>query len=258
MSAPPEMNDAQSDSGGLLFAVFLLPGGRRRRGKKPLGCNQSLGRKATHDLKMLMPRVPRASGLKRSVSFTACIHGHILGYSYAGVFPDHQMITMVRNPVERVVSNYYHFIHHPDFRHPASIQLHANRLTLREFAEIGCMRNEATRYVAGRDPNDFDFVGITEHFEASVRLFTQLLGLKRELPVSRVNINPERSTPAYPISPEDRSHLLELNRADVAWYDRACEVFAQTFIAQFGAYSIPDAAVMNFLAAEEKDRVAVA
>jgi hypothetical protein len=92
----------------------------------------------------------------------------------------------------------------------------------------------------------------------AVRLFTQLFGVKRELPVSRVNINPERSTPTYPISPEDRSHLLELNRADVAWYDRACEIFSQTFTAQFGSDPIPDAAVRNFLAAEEKDRVAVA
>jgi hypothetical protein len=190
--------------------------------------------------------------------YTDCIHGHILGNAYSGVFPGHQMITIVRNPVERVVSNYYHFLHTPDFRHPASIQLHANRLTLREFAEIGCMRNEASRYVAGRDPEDFDFVGITEHFEASVRVFTKLFGINRILPISRVNINPERSTPTYSISPEDRSHLLELNRADVAWYDRACEIFSQTFTTQFGSDSIPDAAVMNFLAAEEKDRVAVA
>lgn len=172
---------------------------------------------------------------------TECIHGHIPGNAYQDIFPQHQAITFVRNPVQRVVSNYYHFLHHPDERHPASLRLHAEHLTLREFAGIESMRNKATRYVAGRRPEDFDFVGITERFEESLLLFTEVFQIKRPLPVFRDNVNPERTTPTYGISRPDYAHLLRLNSLDVEWYFHACQVFKDRFKARFGVEAVADA-----------------
>jgi Sulfotransferase family len=187
---------------------------------------------------------------------TECIHGHIPGDAYNEIFPGHQTITMVRNPVQRVVSNYYHFLHNPDPRHPASIKLHAEQLTLREFAEIACMRNKATRYVAGRNPEDFDFVGITEEFEESVLLFAKLFQINKSLPVFQDNVNPDRSTPIYDISRSDHAHILDLNAADVDWYFRACKLFAQSFRAHFCTDPISRAlGEMVSLLDEEKGQV---
>ncbi len=187
---------------------------------------------------------------------TECIHGHMLGDAYKNVFPGHQTITMVRNPVQRVVSNYYHFLHNPDPRHPASVRLHAEQLTLREFAEIDCMRNKATRYVAGRRPEDFDYVGITERFEESLLLFAQIFQINKLLPVFQANVNPQRLTPTYPISRADHAHLLELNAADVEWYFHACKIFTQTFENQFGAETVSQAlGEMISLLDAEKDQV---
>jgi Sulfotransferase family len=187
---------------------------------------------------------------------TECIHGHIPGNAYKEIFPRHQTITMVRNPVQRVVSNYYHFLHSPDSRHPASIKLHAEHLSLREFAEIECMRNKATRYVAGRKPEDFDFVGITEEFEESVLLFAKLFQINKPLPILQDNVNPDRRTPIYALSRSDYAHILELNAADVDWYFRACKIFAQTFRAHFCFDPVADAlGEMISLLDEEKGQI---
>ncbi len=161
-------------------------------------------------------------------SDTACIHGHIPGRAYETAFPEHRIITMVRHPVQRVISNYYHFLHRPDERNPDCRRLHERKLSLVEFAELPNVRNEATRYVAGRAPDDFDFVGITERYAESVLLYQRMLKIEWPLPVLHDNVNRERTTPTYPVSLKEYDRIAALNDLDLVWYERACRVFEGT------------------------------
>jgi hypothetical protein len=152
---------------------------------------------------------------------TKMIHGHFLADSFDGLFPERQLLTWVRHPVERLVSNYYHFLRAPDMRDDCCRALHERKLSLREFADLDWMQNMATRYLAGKAVTDFRFVGITEHFEESMRHFSSLLGFRTVMMLPRENINPSRTTERYALSPEDREYILERNAADLAWYNQA-------------------------------------
>ena len=81
---------------------------------------------------------------------TRCIHGHFLGDAFDELVPRPRLVTWLRHPVERVVSNYYHFLRSPDPRDTCCRDLIEKGLSLEQFAELDWMRNEATRYMAGK------------------------------------------------------------------------------------------------------------
>jgi len=155
----------------------------------------------------------------------ACVHGHFLADAFDGpeAGAGSTLITWVRHPVDRVVSNYYHFLRSPDMRDDCCRALYERRLGLREFAELDWMRNEATRYLAGKSVDAFAFVGVAEHFEDSLGVFADDFGWPGSLAAPRVNTNPARTTDSYVLADEDYEHILGLNTLDLAWYQRAVE-----------------------------------
>lgn len=152
---------------------------------------------------------------------TECIHGHFFADTFDDIFPDRQLITWLRHPVERVVSNYHHFLRSPDLRDDCCRTLLDQKLTLREFAELDWMRNMAARYLNGVPLDDFAFVGVAERFLESLHLFGRIVGWPAPLGVPRDNINPARLTERYEISPADHDHILALNPIDLRLYQDA-------------------------------------
>jgi hypothetical protein len=150
-----------------------------------------------------------------------CIHGHFFADAFDGLCAQRRLITWVRHPVDRVVSNYYHFLRSPDMRDSCCRILHERRLSLREFAALDWMRNEATRYLAHKMVGEFAFVGIAERFEESLRIFGDEIGWLGTLEAPCVNTNPDRTTPNYDLSTEDYDYILGLNTSDFAWYSEA-------------------------------------
>jgi hypothetical protein len=157
---------------------------------------------------------------------TEIIHGHFLGDSFDGLYPQRQLLTWVREPVERVVSNYFHFLRAPDMRDTCCQALHERKLGLREFAELDWMRNLSSRYLAQKPLDEFQFVGISERFGESMAQFCQVYGIKNEIGLPRVNTNPDRRTDRYEISVADRAFIQDLNAIDLAWYNQALERLA--------------------------------
>jgi len=151
------------------------------------------------------------------------IHGHFLADSFDDLLPNRQLLTWVRHPVERLVSNYYHFLRAPDMRDDCCRELHERRLSLREFAELDWMRNLATRYMANKPVDDFQFVGITEQFQRSIQVFCSTYGFRNVMVFPRENTNPDRRRERYSLSPDDHAYILERNAVDYAWYNRALE-----------------------------------
>ena len=152
---------------------------------------------------------------------TQCIHGHFFADAFSDLFPAGQLITWVRHPVERVVSNYQFFRRNPGIQDACCQALHQRRLTLTEFADLDWMRNEATRYLAGKSFNDFAFVGVAERFAESLSLYHSLFGGFPTGPLPQDNVNPHRRTLKYPLSAEEYGYIIDRNIADLRWYNQA-------------------------------------
>ena len=158
---------------------------------------------------------------------TRCIHGHFLADTFDGLFPQRELITWLRHPVERVVSTYYHFLRTPDLRDHCCRALYEHQLSLREFAELDWMRDTASRYAADKVGSDFAFIGIVEQFEESLFRFHAQFGGLTELPTPKNNVNPARSLSGNRVTPADRAHILARNEQDHRWYEQARTALAR-------------------------------
>ncbi len=150
-----------------------------------------------------------------------CIHGHFPPEALLPQFPQAKLITWVRDPVERVISSYYHRLRDPDWNNPISRQLHEQRLSLIQFAELDLMRNEIARFMGGKRPREFAFIGHTEQFDASLVRFREQFGFPA-VPVPRENCNPARTTDRYDVDARTRRRIAALNELDFKIYEEIC------------------------------------
>jgi len=151
-----------------------------------------------------------------------CIHGHFPPDALLPEFPGSKLITWVRDPVERVISSYYHRLRDPDWQHPITRELHEKKLSLTDFAALDLMRNEMARFFGTKRPKDFAFIGRTESFESSVDRFRSQFGFNA-VPIPRENCNPLRTAEQYSIDAATRRRIATLNELDVSLYDEICD-----------------------------------
>lgn len=158
-------------------------------------------------------------------------------------------LTFLRNPVERVISLYFHNVHRPSRYHD---RIHAEGIGLAEFvrSRVSCqVENSMTQFIAGiehvaeRDravfrhgcPERlldvakqnlvewFDVIGFTERPDESFQLLAGYFGLP-PAPVARVNANPDRP-PSAQIDPETIELISTANRLDMELYEFAHQRF---------------------------------
>jgi hypothetical protein len=152
---------------------------------------------------------------------TRCVHGHFRADTFDDLVPEPDLVTWLRHPVDRVVSSYCHFQRHPEPANACYRALTEQRLSLEAFAELELMRNEATRYLAGKPLAAFRFVGVMERFADSLRLFGEAFGVRVPAVPPLENVNPERVTEHYPISRPTYDRILALNARDLMLYEGA-------------------------------------
>jgi hypothetical protein len=151
-----------------------------------------------------------------------CVHGHFQTDQLTGKFPDAKLITWVRDPVERVVSSYYHRLREPDWQHPVCQELHTRKLSLTEYAALPLVRNEMTRFFGSKQPEDFLFIGLMEQFELSLAAMTGVLGLQTAA-IRQDNANPLKKAANYELEIAVRREIWRLNEQDVNLYARCRE-----------------------------------
>jgi len=186
------------------------------------------------------------------IAINDLVIGHF-GYQHvAKLRADRFLMTFLRDPVERVISN-YHFL-----RSGSPISGYSQRaigaakaLTLSEFLRcdepgvrmvtenfqakalafdirpehqhaIGDLYREAARNLS-----TFDFVGIVEYFPESILALSDAIG--REVPIKRLNATAERSS-ASAIAPDDLDLIRRQNAVDIALYTAARTRFEQTIL----------------------------
>lgn len=151
------------------------------------------------------------------------IHGHFnieqLG-TMIELPPTAKRITWLRDPVERVISNYYYLRE----RLRAELNeaqkglniLSKMQRSLIEYARAEKNRNRQSKFLAGTPLEDFDFVGIQEHYAEDVAALAKALAWTHEVNIPQYNHTSNKPK----VGQEIRDEIASLNAEDVALYER--------------------------------------
>ncbi len=138
--------------------------------------------------------------------------GHISFGKYREVFPDSPIVTFFRNPVERVISEFVHFVNH-----------HQYQGSLPEFYRSKQFQNRQARALSGAKPTDLDFFGITENYELSLNRFNERYGTN--FPMAVLNQGKYEGGIQEFAKPEEIEEIKEINHLDEEVYRYALEHF---------------------------------
>jgi len=149
------------------------------------------------------------------------LHGHL---RFQDLLPVYQkqpapVVTWLRDPVERVISNYY-FLMERIQAGARPNQEHKRNESLRDHIHNRDAQNIMTKFLDGIRPEEMLFIGILEHFEEDLRYLGRLLQWK-PVPAPFLNSNRQFRTQFPSVSSELREEIRRLNGEDQALYDEA-------------------------------------
>ena len=157
---------------------------------------------------------------------TKVLLGHFTFREVEPLVLDHpgiKIITFLREPVQRVISNFLFFKQRILTRKVPDKLLKRKKESLLDYARLSESQNRMSVFLEGIDLNSFFFVGLMESFDEDIALLAEALGLNVE-DVPKANKNKFFNTRDFQISPEELDELKSLNMEDVALYARAIEL----------------------------------
>lgn len=163
------------------------------------------------------------------------LHGHFAWPFLKNILElptDIPKITWLRDPVERVVSNYFYLSKRLreilDEEGRGVNILSKMERSLTEYAQAPLNQNRMSAFLNGLDLADFQFVGILERMEEDLPLLAKRMGW----PVTETYEHNATGKRKREITPEERAIIEQCNAEDIALYQRALELRAQ---GQWGA-----------------------
>jgi hypothetical protein len=170
------------------------------------------------------------AGAFRSYRGVECIHGHFMPLKYllAGMRSGVRFITWMRDPIERLGSQYHYLKRKAEAEtNPSRDMGPLERRVLEgcSLEELGMspeVRNLYSRYMWGFPLRRFDFIGVTEYFDEDMRYFAKTF-LGQEIPVHVANANPERKDGLYVSDPAVRRRLEAFHAEDMSLYKTTLE-----------------------------------
>ena len=150
----------------------------------------------------------------------SCIHGHFLPYKYAGLLgkKNVQFVTWLRDPLERLASHYHFWFRHYNAETTPGA-LHRRVVEENWSFEKFCFSEEMTNFYAQflwKFPvSQFDFVGITEHFEEDIQFFAKQFLARESIETPATNQNPKKPTSYF----EDKDLVKRLKEVYSDDYD---------------------------------------
>jgi len=130
-----------------------------------------------------------------------------------------KLITWVRDPVERLISNYNHLVHRPSpslYKKGAKQKLvfeKARSMNIVEFSKY--LSDFNTRHI-GEDPSIFDFIGVVERFPKSLDLFNKKFNSRLQ---NRKRSNVHRWKKRVEVSQEVKEELKSHHPKDYKFYN---------------------------------------
>jgi hypothetical protein len=167
-----------------------------------------------------------AAGTYSDYEAIRCIHGHFLPVKYlllADTRPT-VFVTWMRDPIERLVSHYHYWFDAYDPDSPDTRPLHRRvveeQWSLEKFCLSTDMRNLYSQFLWGFPLERFDFIGITENYEADLRRLSRVY-LGREMQARVVNPRKSPRPAGEELGGRLRGQVEEWHAADIDLYRRA-------------------------------------
>lgn len=163
--------------------------------------------------------------LKKELPPVKVIHGHFeytMLEQHFSLPGNYKLITWMRDPVQRVVSNFFYLESRlkeilDEKRNNLNILSKMQR-TLIEYARAEINRNRQAKFLAGRNAETFDFIGIQEYFDDEIKRLAAVLEWK-SLPKS---LHHNKTSMEAAVIPEEvLQEIRALNMEDMKLYEEA-------------------------------------
>lgn len=180
---------------------------------------------------------------KQSEHASCVIYGHYYLDKFHAVYPQAKLAVWLRDPVQRLLSQYFYKERTGDGVGYTEEELH-NEGNIYKFVSQPDRQNIMSNMIGNHKIEDFDFVGLTEEFDKSMDLFSKIFSTKKaythkskiilgivkffkmnEIHVKYKNRNPNRKSGEYEISENLRQAILDINKEDTALYAAGKEQF---------------------------------
>ncbi|NWO04454.1 MAG: sulfotransferase family 2 domain-containing protein [Alteromonadaceae bacterium] len=139
------------------------------------------------------------------------LSGHVPASKYVQFFGVANSVTFLRDPLQRIISEYYHFLRHHDYEGD-----------LPSFYRKPQFINRQSRMLQGPAMEALGFVGITEEYDASLEQINAAYGI--DLRAQVLNQGRESQDKGYDVPKQQLQEMRELNKTDMTLYDRAVEL----------------------------------
>ena len=151
-----------------------------------------------------------------------CVHGHFLPVKYL-LYKERnpvRFITWLRDPVDRMISHYYYW---KERYKPGISDLFIDKdATLEEFCLHPHFQNLYSQFLWAFPLENFEFIGITEHYDDDFSYFSQKY-LSKTLPAKKMNVrrSENRDISKYSIDSELLAKIEAFHSKDIELYQRA-------------------------------------
>lgn len=170
--------------------------------------------------------VPDAEQFKKQLNEKIkIIHGH---FRYKEIrdlkdFKNAKLIMWVRNPVDRVISNYSFFKKRITLApNDAELQKRKNE-SLLEYAFKDDTRNLMNQFIEGLKLDDFYFIGVMEYFDTELIKLAELLNWG-SFEIPRINDNSSFKAQLPIVTDEEKILIENLNAKDIDLYSKVLEL----------------------------------
>jgi hypothetical protein len=155
------------------------------------------------------------------------IHGHFQWpelRDFYGLGEAIPLITWVRDPADRVISNYYYLQkilkeHLQEEKKNLNVLAKMQR-TLLEYASAELARNRMSKFLEGVPLDRFIFIGVSERFGEDVEKLASMLGWKGY----RIFHHNDGAAEKRSVDEKVRAEILRLNERDVELYEKVLKL----------------------------------
>ena len=151
------------------------------------------------------------------------IHGHFYADKYTILNAKLEYVTFLRNPVERVLSNYFYLKRNPKRKNADAEIIHKHGYSLEQYIREPDTQNLQCTFLSTMSLEKFKFVGVVEEYSRSINTFNKIFGVKLSTEEFE-NVNLERKQ-QYDVSKNIIKLIERYNQKDIELYENAKDMF---------------------------------
>ncbi len=152
-----------------------------------------------------------------------CVHGHLILDRYQELCEGADIVTWLRNPVDRTLSLYHHILSNPDSSNEFHQRVYRQKPSIIEFCEMPENQNQLFYWIGDRNPEDFKFIGFLETAQASIVKCAAALGWSYVPQFPWDNKTKKRDQ--LKVSSKDREFIKAKNQGEMSWIENAKKLF---------------------------------